>query len=437
MLTLAGHDAMLKDIYGPLMNQQDQLDPGVSIFEEAGSGEGSWDGTGRRYLVGCILRLGKSGQSVGELGFLPEAIDPLGGVFVITPTYDYDSVGMTYQSMNLTEGSSASFISAMDLNMKSVLEGRQKRVGRKMYGTGRGVIAQANGAVAIGGVTVTVDNPGLVIGSFGGSRYISPTMRLGVVDPTDTTLLGVVTVLTVPTSSTFTIAPATFTIPDNALFYQANATGATSFTQALSRNNEHLGFGKMINDGATDPTYLGLNRVTFPQLGSRVINVGGALSDDVVQQLQHAVQHLGSSPRMNASEYCWLGESAVQRAYVALTVNLRRYINVADRMNPDGGTRANLNNENLEIGGIPFIMSPNANYGEMFLVHKPSMRKMSRDSGWITTTGSIWKQVTSGGNRQDAYVADYRWVEAYWCVEPRNCGKLTGLTVNNIFFPTW
>jgi hypothetical protein len=377
-------------------------------------------------------------MGVAEQGFLPEGEQSLIASLIINPKYIYDSISLTGQSLLLTDNKQASFVSALNLQMEGLQYSLQKTMSRIAWQDGRGVMANVNGGAAIGATTLTIDNAGGDVHASGGGRFLTVGMKLGVVDPTDTTLVTTVQISAInATMTTITLSSAlTVAVADNSILYMVNNVGTSAtFSQSLNRNNEPVGLRNIINDATTQPTYFGLSRVTFPTLSSPVIDVAGALSDDVVQQAFDFVQ--ANSISEDQSGIAVLCGQDTRRAYLAVTVNIRRIATDSRWANPDLATSATKGMENnVTIGNIPILVSTYAPFSQMVFVDKSQMKKIENNVGWMTETGAMWKQISGAGGRQDAYVADFRKFCAYFNTSPRTSVRLKNITTSIVIHET-
>lgn len=431
---LSSLDPLLKDQYSPFLDRQiNTADPILSLYED-GQGSGTWDGTGRRFLVGQVLTYAQSAMSISENADLPEGGIPVTGTLDVRMKFTAAALALTAQSMKLSEGSNASYISELQLQMESVTECLRRDTARIAYGDGRGALAQVNGAAALAATTVNLDNPGLRVGAVGGARYIVPGMRLAFVNPGDTAIEAVAEVATVsPTGTSITLtAGLTAAVSDNAIVYIAQDTTNVSFATGLNRNNDPMGLDGMINDEVATPTYFGLSRTTYPNLSSKVINVAGVLSEDILHQAFDFAQMRGDTQDLNASSHVIICDPSVRRAYLALTYALRRYIS-GDIQNPNAGTRA-ITGGTVSVGDVPIMVSRNAPYGEMVILNKEGMERVNSTKGFAEETGSMWKQITVSGKRRDAYVADWRgWYNCYHRF-PRKSVRLKNISTVSVFY---
>jgi hypothetical protein len=436
--TLATADPLMKDVYSPyLENQIKQADPVMALFSD-GAGSAEWDGKGRQFLIGTILSLANSNMAIGMGSNLPESGVPKGGTFKVKLKHIHDSISLDAQSLYLTEGNKNSFQSELSLQMESVTEGLIKTVQRAAYGNERGAYAQVSAAVAIGATVIPVDNAGMFVNAVGGAKFISPGMVFAVLDPADAVLVTTFTVLSVAEDglSVTTTAPTTVAIVDNSILYRAQKEGITDIATQTNKSYDFMGLDGMINDATGAPTYFGLSRTLFPNLSSKVINVGGALSDDVLQQSVDAIQARGASGSVDPSNVKILCEYGFRRAYLTLTTALRQYTGESLKTR-DAGSNATTGSSNMLLGGLEILPSRNAPYGEAFFVSKSGLRKVMSKVGWLEETGSMWKQLSNAGGRLNAYVADWQYWGAWIHTRPRECVRLKGITgVSNVYYGT-
>lgn len=338
---------------------------------------------------------------------------------------------MSLQVMdNIAEGVS-SFATPLKLQMDGITIGARAQMARMMWGDGRGALAQVSAAAAIGATTIAVDNPQLNVGAVGGAKFIRENMILAVFDPTDTTLVGMLTVTGVAsTGLSFTVAATTFAIADNSILYHGNIATNTSATLGTSRNNECMGLRGMVNNAAGFQNYFSIDRAISPQMSSQVSDGSGGLSEDLLQRNFDAIQVLGDDEEGKVDNIKILCEHGVRRAYLAIQSANRRFMGEFTEKR-DFASAAVQNKMNLTFGGFEIIADYGAPYGEMILFDKSGARMVEQKNEWVDKTGSIWNQAASPRNA--SFVADYTvWKNAYH-LYPRACARITAIPATNIY----
>jgi hypothetical protein len=80
------------------------------------------------------------------------------------------------------------------------------------------------------------------------------------------------------------------------------------------------------------------------------------------------------------------------------------------------------------------IESKNAPYGMLFGLDKSKMKKYSQVEGeWANDSGAILTK-TSG---KDVWEAFYRRWLNYHCSKPSTCFRMDGISVNNVYVPSY
>jgi hypothetical protein len=366
-------------------------------------------------------------QGVGayaEGGALPTAGRQQYATATIPMRYLGGRIKLTKQVMEFSESNKGAFSSAMDQEMRGLVNDLTAEMGRIIFGDGRGILAVVNGDPSTG-TTITVDAPGGFSGATNGARFINPGMLVTFVTPGTGQIVASAdeTVTAVPAAgTTFTIgSAAAAAIADNDYIVRAHKASLTDVSDT-SYAKEPMGLAGLVDDGTYVSTLHGLNRTTYPIVQSTVISSVGALSADVLQRgIDLADQRGGGTVEKLIMHH------SVRRAYIAMTDNGRRYTG-GDLSRPDAGTVA-AKGQSLTFGGISIMEDKYAPYGTVFGVDTSTFsRYVSIPGAWMDEDGSILQRVGSGSTAEDAFEAFYRLWLNFHVEEPATCFRLDGVT---------
>ena len=416
------YDAVLKTVYEGGI--RDQIKTRVKTLELFMEGESAaWGGRHVEYPI-TVARTEGSGWAT-ELGNLPTAGREEYTDVRIPCRYQYGRISLSAQVMKASQGGRNAFRPAMEREMEGIIKTMSADRGRAIFHDGRGILALVNGAAT--SATQTLDAPGGVAGATNGSRFIRKGMIIGCINATT----GAVRATTVATVSSVAAAGATIgldvsrTWTDNDYVVRFATTGSTAVGDT-SYNKEFMGLLGHVDDGTYVATYQNVNRTTYPIFQSQVIGTAaapvGALSDDLIQRGIDAADERGDGETSDL-----LCHHSVRRAYIAITVNDRRYIG-ADLTKPDAGTAA-AKKGTLAFGGIPIREDKYAPYGLMFGVDRSGFKRYALvDGEWADEDGAILARVGTGSTAQDAFEGYYRMWDNFINDYPNRSFRLDGVT---------
>lgn len=414
-------DNALKTVWGPgIVELIPTVVPTYQLFEERDARE--WGG---RYVEQPV-KVGRN-QGVGaysEMGALPQAGRQQYATKRIGMKYVGGRIQLSTQVMKASQGPKNAFDSAMESEMKGLVNDLRAELGRIALHDGRGVLAFVNGDPTTG-TTITVDAPGGVAGATNGARFINPGMLLTFVTPATGAIVGSAdeTVATVPAAgTTFTIGSAAHTdIADNDYIVRAHKTALTDVADT-SYAKEPMGLLGLIDDGTYVATLHGINRTSYPLYQSTVISSVGALSADVMQRMLDVIDQRGGG-QVNK----WICHQSVRRAYISMTDDGRRYMG-GDLRRPDAGTVA-AKKKPLTFGDIEIMVDRYAPYGMVFAADTSGFYRYVEDpGGWMDEDGSILQRLGTGSTLQDGFEAFYRIWQNFDNETPNACGRLDGVT---------
>jgi len=426
--TLTNLDKILKDVYeANVTDQVTTFDPVQELFEEVEDAQ--WEGRQAIEMTNMSYNEGVGATSEG--GNLPTAgnFDPQN--FAIGMKYLNASFQMTQQMIKGAETSKGAFKNAMNMSMETVVTNLKREQSRMLYGAGKGILAYVNCTGAV--TTVIVDNPGGVVGTAGGARYIRKNMILACINPADGTMRsGTVHTVTGVTSTGLSYTSASVTLTNDDYIVRCN-TAAETTAAGTGYNREPMGLLGLVDDTTYLTTISGLSRDTYPQLKSRVQSAVGALSLDALQTNVDLADQLG-----DAQIDAFTCHHAVRRSYLALLEADRRYSS-SDLTKPDGGTiagkgKGGKSGNYITFANKPVMESKYHPYGTIIGLDKRYMKKYTQVKGeWANESGAILRQVGS----TDVWSAFYRRWLNYHCSKPATCFRMDGITANTIYVASY
>lgn len=364
--TMTTVDAILKEIYGPRIEDQLQSDViTLKRIERTSDGTGTTPNGGK--YVDFPIRV-KRNHGIGyrsENEALPNAGEQGYAEVHVNLAYGYGRVRFTGQVMRLARSNPQAFANAVDREMENLRNDLAKDSNRIVYGAGDGVLTRINDTAT--SATHLVTN----------IQYLEVGMKVDVlVESSGATVLLDTTIVTITPTTGYA---------GNVVF-GASFTGAT--TQAVyrqgSRNREPNGLGNII---AASGILFGLDPATQPLWASYVNANGGtprALSESLMILCCDQVRTRGS---MVSVIFTNLG---VRRAYFNLLTQQRRYTNTQTF---EGGFQGlPFNYGGKEVPVVEDVDSP----GTQLQFVTENALKVYRDEAWnwLDEDGGILKWVT-------------------------------------------
>jgi hypothetical protein len=411
-----------------IMNSLQDENP-IQEFMTSEAKDESWQGStkyvpkrkGRNYSMGSIPRR----------GMLPQAGNQKWIHSQIGMRNLYGRVGFDRQIMLDSRNTKGAYKQVVATEMTLLVEDLAFFRNRIAWGDGRGILARVNGNQTVSnGGTLEVQDPGGVVGTFNGNRFLfgdtDDGQVIAVLDGSSpSTVKGIFTVSGVNADGTdiTTSTSGSFAVLDDDLLVLARSLTQTSY------NQEPEGLLAMVDDGTYVDSYHSITRSTTPIEKSLVITGVGTLSLDAIQQGldMRSVRIGGDGGDLFASYF------DERRAYLALLEADRRYTG-ADLSRPDGGTVAakggGKKNKKITFGDIPWLAERDAPYGYLFNLDKESfVRYFEENGGWADDEG--------GGPLKwvpeyDEYTAFYYIFENYHNFNPPKSIRWEGITATQI-----
>lgn len=375
--TLTTATNILKEIYEPRIREQLQNWLKTSKRIEQTS-EGVTSEVGGKYVVFPVHV--KRNHGIGarlEMEQLPTAQNQGYARAQVLLSYQYGSVRLSGQSMELAQSNFQAFASVLDEEVNGIQRDLAKDFNRQIYGTSVGVLATVTGANAAAVVPAT------------NTQYLEVGMLVDIYDSTGVTLktaAGGVTITAITKNTNFTVstAPGVATVNGDIVVRQG------------SLNREIIGLSQIVDDTST---LFNINPATEP-LWKSVINsnagVNRALSESLMIKMVDDVYTNGGN---TTAIFTTLG---VRRAYFNLLTQQRRYCDTKDFEGGFKGLAFSTDN-----GEIPVVTDVDCQPNRMYFINEKEL-KIYRESDWsfMDRDGSKWQRVI-GFDAYDATLYKY------------------------------
>lgn len=359
--TLTTVDAILKEIYGPRIEDQLQSET-VALKRIERTSDGVVSTVGGKYVDFPIRVTRNHGIGYRNENEQLPAAGQQGYAEVHVPLkYGYGRVRLTGQVMELADGNPQAFASAMDREMDGLKDDLQKDQNRIVYGDGSGLLASITTTTA-SSAAQDVDN----------TQYLEIGMKVDVLTRSDGSTVVLDTTITDIDGNTVTFADA-FT----------GATTAGVYRQG-SYGREPTGLGKIVDNSST---LHGLAPASQRKWAAEIMDNGGAnraLSESLMIEGVDKVRVNGGKISV------YLGSLGVRRAYFNLLTQQRRY---ADTKEFAGGFTGLAFNHGREI---PMVEDPDAPANVMQGLDEDKIKiYRNKPWHWAEEDGSILKWVTN------------------------------------------
>ena len=281
-ISIANLNAILQNDYLP--GFKSQLNEELSYFYKLMEKNTSPSmGANETFLV----TFGRSGGigSRTELGTLPTAAAASRLQINVVPKNLYARISLSDRLIK-SSATGASFVNALDLEMKEMFRDAKDNLNRQMFGDGTGTLALCTAAEAIGDTVIAVDN----------TRYFAEGMVIDTVDTSGATPaaenVGHTIVAIDEANSTITVAPeltAATTVGDAICISGSYGLEITGLDAIMTPNN----------------TIYGVNRANNTWFNPGVIDANEvALDDEIMEQaIQRVDLKSGKKPEVILSGY--------------------------------------------------------------------------------------------------------------------------------------
>lgn len=353
-------DAILKEVYGPRIESQQQ-DEVVALKRVERSSDGIIETVGGKY-VNFPIKVRRN-HGIGyrdESAQLPAADNQKFAEVTVPLRYGYGRVRFTGQLMKLADKNHQAFASAMDEEMDGLKDDVVKDSNRIVYGDQTGAMAAVT---ADGANTVTVDN----------IQYLEVGMIIDLINSTNDAVLASNRTITIINEATLVVT------------YDGADVAATTDHRIVRTGNwkkEPNGFRNIINSSGT---LHGLSAATESKWAATVLANGGvnrALSEGLMIQTMDEARRKGGKPSVIFTS---LG---VRRAYFNLLTQQRRYTDTKEFAGGFTGLAFHYGKE------IPVIEDVDAPPNRMFGVMESAVKVYRSEAWhWAADDGNVLKWV--------------------------------------------
>lgn len=230
----------------------------------------------------------------------PQPIQP-----IITAKIQHWPFSFTGKSVAVSDSDKYAFATSVDANMQDAMARCMSDLNRQTFGNGIGTLTQVNGAV-VASTTVIVDNV----------QYMRVNQQLDFFDVIGGTkeATAQITAINISTN-TITVTPA-ITVSDNAVIVKKGVQD-----NPPSDGKEMTGLQKIVDTTTEGVTFQSINRTTFPEYQSNVVDAGAVpVSQDLLQRIMNRIMIIGgANPNKIVSRH------GVYRSFVNTTITQTRY----------------------------------------------------------------------------------------------------------------
>lgn len=379
--TLTTIDAILKEMYGPMIVNQFQNDTPLLQFAKAND---KIPYVGKKFVLPI-----KVGRNQG-MGFTPEGSTmPAAGAqkytdVVVTPAYWYGRYQVTAQAMEMSRNNEGAFARAMTKEAEGLVEDMSKRVNQAMYLNQAGVRGTVS-SISSSTITLAAASKGLEVGMLVDVYASDLATKRNTTDLTISAVTDAGLNDTSITGFTFTGTASGITGTDVVVMKGSVVSGAG------------IGFIGLKDAVAATGTYLTVNPATYPIWLSSALTASGNLrsvSEDLVQKLIDTIrQKSGKSPDFHITTY-----NQRRRFFNSLAPN-RRFVNTKKLV--AGGA------ELVDFDGTDILVDPDCPPYLWWALTKSTWHTaQTRDGHWIDDDGHVLHRALDDS---DSYFATWRW----------------------------
>lgn len=400
-----------RDMYRDLLNSE------VKTWSRVNKAQSfQWEGE----TVKWALRVGRTHafQAVRPGGRLPEAQHQKTANMQVPLRYYNGRIEIDTPTIKTSKSNRGSYKRALEFEMDTFKVDFIDHMNEVMWGDGRGVWAVVD-TVASGTTTLSVKDPGgIAYGvALNGARYLQPGKRIAILSSDGASLLAVRRVESYAGDGNSVILNAPVSAaqaPSGALITLAPDLSIDS-VEDTSYQRDAMGLRGWIDDGTVVNDYMGLNRTTYPITRSSVFSAG-ALTLDLLQQALDVTEQVGQG---RPSEH-WMHHST-RRAYLALTVANRMFIQTGGAANFDLGFKGGALDNNPEFAGKPVMVDKDAPYRTWYGIDwRGAMRFPNTEFEWADEDGAVLRALID----VDAYEARNRMYFNQAHDQPNTCFRI-------------
>jgi len=430
--SVSSFSSALKNVYLPgireELNEKTNL---LDLFTEGDLTQYEWQGN--QLVFALHSSRNYSGVLyVAEGGALPVA-GSQGVVNLLIPVCHLKGrIQLSYEVMRASRSDKGSFVRAMDLEQKGLVNDVARQRNRALAGFGSEILAQST--LSTSGVSFTVDNPGGVLGTVNPTRFIKVGMVItSQLLTSPYTVHGVGTVTAV-SGNLVTLAAAMGTTSNDAISLgttSVSASGEGSYggnpgpdgtVVGDSADIASQGILGLVDNGTYVATIFGLGRTANAFYNSTVMPNVGTINTDILQRGVDNAEEV--SGEMIDKFVC---HSSVRREISKMTEADRRYDATGAAKNYDAGTLAGANKKDLTYNGWSFRTDKDFAYGYLAGINSSHLQWLPETKGeWAEDDGTILLRIAN----VDAYEARFRVSENFATDKANAHCMWSGITVN-------
>lgn len=427
--TVTSFSSALKNVYLPgireELNEKTNL---LDLFTEGDLTQYEWQGN--QLVFALHSSRNYSGVLyVAEGGALPTA-GSQGVVNLLIPVCHLKGrIQLSYEVMRASRSDKGSFVRAMDLEQKGLVNDVARQRNRALSGFGSEILAVVTIATAAG-LNVAVDNPGGVSGTVNPTRFIKPGMVIAI-QPNNASTVRTIFTVSAASGSLVSAATAVITASVGDVLTlgttSVSAAGAGSFGQNNVGGSDASdlapqGILGLVDNGTFVATIFGLSRTANTFYESTVMPNVGTINTDILQRGVDNAEEV--SGEMIDKFVC---HSSVRREISKMTEADRRYDATGAAKNYDAGTLAGANKKDLTYNGWSFRTDKDFAYGYLAGINSSHLQWLPETKGeWAEDDGTILLRIAN----VDAYEARFR-VSENFATDKANAHVLfSGITVN-------
>lgn len=416
-LTLTAADEVLKIVYGPEIVEQ--FNYSHVLVDNLSKTDENFPVPGKVAYIPIHTARNPGSGARKEQADLPTAGTQGWEHYEYVPKYLYMVIGLTAQTMKATEKDKQAFIRALENEKNMAMKDAMQDLSRQCWHDGSAILT---------GCGVTTASTTVVVNS---TKHIIKGMIVDILLIADGTVgTGGVDreVLTVPSSTTFTISGAAITTAatycviksGNRNSAETTATGTWGLTseiwglQALISNaNPGNGLTELVGNKT---------RTSNPIIQANVVANGGTLRDLDEDLMQQAIDLAEIASGKDQS--LMITSHAIRRRYAALLVPDRRF--VGEERNFKGGFKTSISYNDFPLlvdRHAGKALDPSALNGIYFLNLSSMQWQEQQPWEWMDETGSILRQV----GRKDEFEASMRCFTQLAIIQPNANSLLTDI----------
>lgn len=398
-LDTTAFDASLKNVYQPGLREQiNEKTTLLDLFTEDSISR--YEFQGRQLIFDLHNARDYSGvKYVAESAGLPTAGNQGTKNLTIPVKSVFGRIELTERVMKVSRTDKGSFVRAMDLAQKGIVNDVSRQRNRALAGFGVGTIAVISSGA--NSTTQTFKDPGGVVGTTNVTRFAKVGQVLAITDATGVTIRGVQTVTAVAsTTVVFDVAISTTT-------GDLVTLGTTSLgSNEDSYGDESMGILGLVDSTTYVTTIFGLDRSLAANafFRSQVLTSVGVLNQDIIQRGVDNVEEVSGQ-----TIDTFVCHSSLRREVQKLIQPDVRYtVSDSNAHNFDVGSQAGAGKKDLTFNGWRFRTDKDFAYGTLAGINTDHLFHIPLDKGsWSGAEGDpVLLRVANKANYEGRFRID-------------------------------